>query len=541
MPKPKFYADLHCHPALYSFNRMRQTELENDPERFHLWQPQPENVTHLRQARRAGSYPQADPAKLTRGRCRLTFASITPIEKGFLLPGADISRPFSAEALKLATGTTLARSSIALFRKGRHAALAEITGILRNDGPLREAVQRLVLNYDVRRLRFLMSERYDYWLEFLREYDFYARRDGVESTAESPSAGRVTGTYELCTSLEQLEQLATHPDEDDVLMILSIEGAHTFTIGPDDQRRPDEAIFERIAHLKSMPSPIFFLTLAHHFDNGICGHAHSLPDVLMLLTDQRPRMHEGFEQEGDLGLAVVRALLSLDELLQDTGERRILIDCKHMSARSRQQYYRDIISPANALRKKKKQTPIPVIFSHAAYSGVRSLDAFIRDGHKEDDAWRLGPYYAWNLHCCDEDLLMILKSRGLFGLCFDQRVAGQPNAQQIHPEQLHHLLFQQILGVVDAIVTRDDLSEEEKITIWDRLCIGSDFDGLIDPVSAYPSALSFDAFAADLARDLEEVAHTRFIARVGVERIVEKICWENAHQFAMTHLPDALK
>ncbi len=538
--QPKFFADLHCHPSLYSFNRMRQTELEQDPSTFHLWQPLPENINHLEEARRAGTYAQSDMAKLTVGRCTMTFASITPIEKGFLIPSRATKRPVTSEVIKLATGTTLARTGLAILKKDRKTALNEALGILRNDGAIRSAVQKLILNYDARRINFMMSESYDYWEDFLLEYDYFVRRDGTLSTTFTEATGSVTGRYHMLKSVEDLDML-DDPDNTDILLIMTIEGAHTFTMDEHDRRRPEDEIFARIDHLKQLDSPIFFLTLAHHFDNGICGHAHSMPDVVSVLADQTHRMHEGLEPEDELGLRIIRRLLSLDEMSKDTGERRILLDCKHMSALTRKEYYSEVLDPANAIRKKKRQPPLPVIFSHASYSGVRTLDAMIRDADKEDDNWKIGGHYAWTLHCSDEDILKVHETHGLFGICFDQRVAGQSNNQHVHPEQLHHLLFRQILGAVDAVMTRDDISTKEKARIWDCICLGTDFDGLIDPVSSYPTALSLDDFARDLRRDLSEISQTRMISKIGVDAIVDKICWQNAMRLTRTHLPDALR
>lgn len=536
---PRYFADLHCHPSLYSYNRMRQTELEHDEHAYHLWQPQPENIEHMRQGKRAATYHQSEPAKLVAGRCRLAMLSITPIEKGFLVPSREVQRSTTGELVKLATGATLAKSGLSLLKKDRLDALNELLGILRNEGPIRQAVQQRILHYDPRRIAFMMSQDYDYWDDFLHEYEFISRRDRLTTTVTSQSTGPVTGSYALCDDASQLEALDQDELGHDILFVMSIEGAHTFTMDCRDERRPDDEIFSRIDTLKQLETPIFFLTLAHHFDNGICGHAHSMPDVVSVLADQRHRMHEGFEREGDIGLRVVRRLLSLDDDLADTGENRILLDCKHMSAKTRQEYYAEVIEPANALLAKTRQPLLPVIFSHAAYSGVRSLEAMIRDAPREDDNWKIGPYYAWTLHCSDDDILMIHKTRGLFGVCFDQRVAGLSNSQKIHPEQLHHVLFQQILGVVDVIMARDDLSNKEKARIWDCICLGTDFDGLIDPVSAYPTALNLDDFAHDLRRDLEEIQHTRQIAKIGVDAIVDKIAYKNIADFTSVHLPRA--
>src|SRR5690606_23504785 len=146
-------------------------------------------------------------------------------------------------------------------------------------------------------------------------------------------------------------------------------GGHVFTMDPGDVRAPTQQILDRIDQLKQWPHPIFFVTIAHHFDNGICGHAHSIPDAGRLVMNQEPRMHEGFEEEDDIGRRVVRALLDLDTSLEPQGGRRILIDCKHMSPQTRRQYYAEFVTPYNAKAADNGWPVIPVFFSHAAYSG----------------------------------------------------------------------------------------------------------------------------------------------------------------------------
>ena len=86
---------------------MRNIAAEGDAARFHPWSQHNEDLEHLKKGKRASAYSQADVAKLTASRCRLTFASITPIEKGFLLVTPQMKNSFTSEALKLATGATL--------------------------------------------------------------------------------------------------------------------------------------------------------------------------------------------------------------------------------------------------------------------------------------------------------------------------------------------------------------------------------------------------------------------------------------------------
>ena len=89
-----------------------------------------------------------------------------------------------------------------------------------------------------------------------------------------------------------------------------------------------------------------------------------------------------------------------------------------------------------------------------------------------------------------------------------------------------------------VVVFLDDrIPAKEKATVWDCVCIGSDFDGLIDPLSAYPTALAFPQFAEDLEAFLRSISHTRQIEAIGVETLVKKICWQNIHDFALKHMP----
>lgn len=541
---PKLFADLHVHPTLYQFNRMRNDpSFEGDPDRFHPWHVLPSNVKHLAQGERGATYTQASIPKLVAGRCRLAFASITPIEKGFfdgrLAAG---SKPFALELLKWVTGAVPVIGAAKWAMADKDGALREFAGILRNRGPLRQFVQSVFLKYHRKRVLHLMSEEFDYWDEFLREYDFMVRRNGVVSgtsfelpSDDGPVARQVEGAYHLISDPGQLESIIGG-GERDVALVLSIEGAHTLSIGPDQERVDEAVLFERIDALKALPHPILFITLAHHFDNGLCGHARSIPDAAKLVMDQTARMNLGLERENDLGGRVVRGFLGLDDALQDTGQGRILIDCKHMSARARQEYYAEVIGPYNASAE-GPAPQIPVIFSHAAYSGVRTLDEQVADLEHEGDGWLVRDYYGWNLNICDDDVRQVFASQGLIGLVFDQRVLGRRPGVKLADRELKHLLFRHLFAVVDVIWQDDRIAAEDRPRVWDCVCLGTDYDGMIDPVAPYATVLSLDDLADDLRTVLVAEQHTRGIAEIGVDELIEKIAWRNAYDLALRHLP----
>lgn len=530
---PRLFADLHLHPTLYSFNRMRNHPEEDDPERFHPWHDQPTDSAALERGDRGSTYTQASVARLVHGKCRIAFASITPIEKGFFVGDTEgaTETPWAAEALKLVSGATVVRSLRHLVRSDTDSALGELTKILRNRGPLRRMLQRTFLKYGPARIRHFFSEEFDYWDEFQREYEFLASKSGSVSSGQVDLASdgweEVSGTYRLATDADELREIVENSD--DVAIILTIEGGHTFSIAPDQQPVSESVMMERIDALKALEHPLFFLTLAHHFDNGICGHAHSLIDIGQHVMNQAPRMHEGFEP--GLGMRVLRKLLALDDDLRDTGERRILIDVKHLSPRSRQEFY-DVVRTVNG---GDDAPDIPVIASHAGFAGVRDLDEMIANQDRENDHWHRGPYYAWGINLSHEDVATIHDTRGVIGLCFDQRICGIKPKEAVPREAWIHPMLQQILGIVDVVWLDERRSREDRLKVWDIVGIGSDFDGMIDPVSAYPTVSHFQVWADDLHEQLEAISHTRGIAELGVDELVEKIAWRNAYEFALRH------
>ncbi len=547
--KPRLFADLHCHPSLYGFNRMRNSADEGDPDLFHPWHVLPSDGKKMAAGAHAGAYSQCNFAQLTRGRVRLTFASLTPIEKGFLQEGSqEERRPFVWEMLRLATGATLVGSGRKLAQGDRKGAAREAGRILRNHGPLRSLLNRLYVGYSAQRIAHMLSDEYDYWDELVREYEFLQLADSHANTAtceyleDGEMVSReVRGTYHLVRDANQLEEIIEDGDED-LAVVMTIEGGHVLTMGADQRPLPEEVVFDRLRALKQWPHPVFILTLAHHFDNGVCGHAHTIPDKGAAVIDQSPRLGEGLEPRDDLGIRVVREVLDLDEDLADRGGRRMVLDVKHLSPRSRLEFYDRIVRPYNERHREQKtpnRPPIPVVGTHMGYAGVATLRELIDCADREDDHRLAGPYYAWGMNLSDEDVRMVHESEGLIGIIFDQRVLGAAPGLKIPTEMWPDLLWRQITGMVDVIMTDDRLDADDRVRIWDRLCIGTDFDGFMHPVPCYPTVLEFQDLADDLAERLHRHRHTRMIARIGVDSLVEKFAWRNAYDFARVHLPAA--
>lgn len=549
-------ADLHAHPSLYTFHRLRNSAAEHDAGSFHPWNIADSDARRMARGARATHYSQADPASLSAGQVRLMHASLTPIETGFFgggLRDADRHADWAIEVLKLATGVTAARAAVLLATQGREAAISEALAVLRNQGPLRQALHVLFLDYPMGRVRHLISGDYDYFDELQREYDFLRARDGQHGEATAISIGTdgqatpypQRGRYELARDPEHLDRILAR-DDGTVAFVLSIEGAHVFTMhAPDDKRLPEAEIFDRIEQVKRWEHPVMVMTLAHHFDNGICGHARSLIDMGQHVMDQSRRLDEGLEHVDDLGIRVVRHMLDLDDDLNDRGGRRMVIDGKHMSARSRREFYDRIVRPYNARHaerpadEQRRYPRIPVVMSHIGYNGIGTLDELVEYAPGERDDWHSGAFNAWSINACDEDVRMVHASGGMLGICLDRRIAGAMPGRTMPRELELDLVLRQVLAMVDVIWLDDRLSRDERRRAWDMICLGTDFDGVIHPVAGVPTAAQLPSMFGTLAQRLEQVAHTRDIAEIGVDTIVRKLAYDNLAAFTRAHFPAA--
>lgn len=539
------FADLHCHPTLYSFNRMRNSAAEKDRQQFHPWRECQSDVGKMKVGARATHYNQANFARQLAAGVKVAYFSFTPIEKGFFIGSAHgRDRPFPKALQDWIQGNTPRQAARKALFGDYDGAIRELLGLIRNDGPLRQLVQKFVMDYPLDRVKFLSSSSYDYWDELLKEYEFIQKGERKKNlvyfeTPEGKKKGE--GCYRIVESLADFE--ASLSKADDLALLLTIEGGHVFSVRPDLEPHDLATCLERIQKLKSWEHPILFLTLAHHFYNGLCGHAHSLIDAADWIMDQEYGLNEGIDLER--GLPVIRELLDLDENNFDRGGKRILIDIRHMSAQSRKEYYDLVVRPYNEFwekqppRTQRRYPKIAVLMSHGAYTGVGTLDDLIAHQDEESDHWRRDGFYAWNINLCDEDVEMIFASQGLAGICFDRRIVGVRSSDKLTPELEADALIRQIFAIVDVIMLDDRIEDKEKARIWDCVCIGSDYDGVIHPVQRYATALDLPSFAEDLRAKLKKEAHTRMIAEIGVDRILEKVLFENAVEFARRNLPAA--
>lgn len=525
------FADLHAHNHTKGFLWMRhQRERYERKGEYHPWTIVSDSRAALNGRKMASKYAQADLVKLWNGKVRLTFNALYPVEKGFFsidmqgITGADrwykaLTRAFTSQVL-----------------------------------PLRDYLQFFVMWIPDSAIDHFQSASYSYWDYLNEEYAFATLKDGVETRnsiltpttvrnifeserkrrRDYPNELDATGTYVIPRTKAQLvNALAT----DKVAMVLTIEGGHA--LGTDRGTVTDW--LANVDRVKQWDHPILFITFAHHFANKLCGHAHSFPGKATYIMGQEVQMNEGFTPEG---WRVLRRILAIKESgdPDPAAGYRILIDVKHMSAKARHEYYESVVRPGL-----ERSTPdvIPVIASHVAYTGVKTLQQLIaQSGDEKDGATAPGSRYnRWNINICDEDVLLVHRTNGLIGLSFDQRIVGV----RADAENDITILWANIKAILEVVYAEPDteIPLAEKHRIWECLSIGTDFEGWIDPVDPYPTALFFETFRTDLIAVIDAERKSANAATclaplkstTDVTAAVDRFCCGNAEKFVKKHFP----
>ena len=562
------YADLHAHPTGKNFPKYYNGRDEDfEREEAHAWRIPESNWMASVQGVRATAYNQADVGSLVRYSGKLAFASIYPFEEGFVKNlGQD------------------------------------------GDEPPPWLLQ-VALRYTRRRIRFLLGQEVDYFAELKAEWEFLQRKSGQRAEgdiAAEQGTSRVRGIYHILAhrqaapvpalpwgprrfiGLGELDQAIASPES--TVLVLTVEGMHALSMRNSNCPVEESVLIERIKEIKEWP--VFFMTFAHHFDNQLCAHANSLfkaplpwnPDqsrnknyITEILSDKGATLsrHDdpmtGFTP---LGLTAIKHLLGVgpgpDGILTDDPAlgRRILVDTKHMSASSRREFYQKIVAPYNAGPGRslaKDGVPpvgcLPVLASHSAYSGVETLDEMIAGyAHETDDPKAGNRFNYWNINLSAEDIGVIVQTGGLIGLNLDQRILGILHPMKLTNLILPHksekrsninLIVDNLLGMAEAVKGLDlglHQYAPDRFSFWNCICLGTDFDGGIDPVNGYSSA----ADMGKLREDMKTTLMSRFQAgeleglitqERHLEDILQLFFWDNAYQFLKTHFaptPDLL-
>lgn len=383
-------------------------------------------------------------------------------------------------------------------------------------------------------------------------FDLLTQRDLAHFLAFLPEASG-TRHYKL---IQRIGDYPAIPDPHTIYVIAAIEGGHNFYRKPklDEQEQPSN-VHEIVDQLKiwkqqSVSHPeqfprLLYITMAHHGQNALANHAWAIP-----LRFASGTVSVGsFDPTGN-GLSKVGEAFLRTALSEEGGQKRILIDIKHLGLASRKRVY-EIMATEFA--------GVPILATHMGVTG-RSWDSPPLNDHQTptdrpqqvivsyqpvggflrrmppDNSGKIAPkaipFNPWSINLYDEDIIQIMRSGGLIGISMDRRILGAtdveeerfsradipaawltlprptipPNGQfypstplpkefdnvQSKAQQDLWAFCQQIIHIVlitELAKGNTDPQNNVPATTnpWDHLCLGSDFDGLVSALKTCPT------------------------------------------------------
>ena len=307
-------------------------------------------------------------------------------------------------------------------------------------------------------------------------------------------------------------------------------------------------------------------------------------------------LRSGLSKNGE---RLVKAFSNL-ELKDKTGNLKkapVLIDIKHLSLSSRKDLYQ--------FRKNEGITQ-PLVASHVGVTGYpenlwkssifkTKVEKVTTNSYKMQMRKRISGiiqnkahyFNPWSINLMNEDIIEILNSNGLIGISLDVRILGFPQLlgpkkkgdKEYISKQDFEELFPDLKAIKDshlAEVKAEDDDEESypnkqesqilcftfqiihilKVAYmycpkvknpWDHICVGSDYDGLIEPIQRCTSISNINVFKEALkSKDsgLLTAAEAYYKQNGGVRKIqeelsdpnflskvVDKIMFENGERF----------
>lgn len=477
----KHYIDLHCHPSLkpysksFKYKPQKQNNIDGGRKNS-IWHYSPPNTFEkfINRLVTLTKFSQTDMTALARANSKVVIVALYPFEKHFLTK--------------------------------RLIGFKGLTDLLVN----------LAASISQARIDFVLNHN-NYFTDLEDEYAYFKKLHNEVYRLDDKIY-----TYKLVKNKAEIEANKALETEDRKIIniILSIEGAHSLNCGLNkdtDTANPVE-VLKNARKIKAWKHRPIFITMAHHFYNELCGHARSIS--IGALKDNQLR---GMNTEiTPLGNQVI------DVLLNNENNDRIPIDVKHMSNDSRKQFYA-------ILDNKYAGENIPIIVSHGACNGLRSQEEFDQTDYPEHAAW----FNDKDINIFDNEILRIANSNGLFGLQMDERRIGSEAAvkkskvlffnkrKQLRKKSL--LVWRQIQHIAEVLNSNGKFC-------WGIQSIGSDFDGIVNPLKGIWTAEDIADLADALVSHADDYLKDNRgnlieFNRITSEAIIERVMHINATEF----------
>jgi microsomal dipeptidase-like Zn-dependent dipeptidase len=440
-----FAIDLHCHPTLKPLGRSSGNQSTDVNNKSSMWFYDPPRLSEklLNQVMSVTKFSQANLSACAYGKLWVLVVSLGTIEKWFFNN-------------KLGTGI-----------------LADILEDFATQvGPDRINEIQGIQNY---------------FKDLLKEYSFLEQANEVVVDIDGNNyAYKIVHNFNELKAVANQNEIELASTKDDkvihIAIIPSIEGMHVLNAGIDPARsttntkaNPAEIKANALA-LKNHPHKPWFVAFTHHFYNELCGHSESLKGLIAKNCDQKLGMGTGFTPLG-------REVLSI--LLDNAAGKRIFIDIKHLSPLARKQFFE---------MRKSQYADVPVIISHGVCNGLPTMGA--THSHYPE----LGSTFNdKEINFYDDEIIEMVRSNGIMGLQLDERRVA--NDETIRGTK-HSFFRNKIMHYRSELVWKQvqyvaELLDANGLFAWGNLAIGSDYDGIVDPLNSfwtveqYPDLKSF--------------------------------------------------
>lgn len=449
--KSHYFVDIHCHssmkPFARSFRKKPGLQSRNPRHAHSMWFHDAPTFFDKVKNYFAGltNFVQSDGTSLRRGRVAIVCLSFYPQEKDF----------FNNKLGK---------------------------------GLISDLLAKLATEFGPARIDYLQNIQ-SYWEDLNLEMRFVKQESKNSISVDGRRVSYLlTNNYAEIELLEKQEKLVS----DSIVFIPTIEGAHIFdqilNSNEPANKSPEEVseqalkkMLQRIDDLRKEKNQLIrpvFITLAHHFWNGLCGHARSLGGLVKCVVGQENGMNLGITKAGKLA---IHAMLKLDRQEDGTAVKPIYLDIKHMSRKSRLDYFE--------LLKQYPERNIPVLVSHGCVTGLSTPGGSQNTSIAQENIFNTD-----DINFFDDEIIKIGKSNGLFGIQLDERRIGSRSAIRkakgikSKRDSLYswsQLVWNQIRHIAEVLDANGQFA-------WGIQCLGTDFDGIIDPIDGYWTATQID-------------------------------------------------
>lgn len=375
-------------------------------------------------------------------------------------------------------------------------------------------------------------------------------------------------------------------DKSAIYVVFSVEGCHSLSSTLDKSRISKDEILRNMDEIADR-YPLVSVNVTHLEQYPFCNHAFGVQFI----------SNEDFRPTGnriaDDGLAIIRHCY----------ERKIMVDLKHLSLASRRMLIEDIRNRPDFLPINQPLICTHAGFTGMSYRDIPDYMMEFRKEKRKNYCyilWAKPKKYqmldfqtAFNpssINMYDEDIMAIVRSGGMIGLNLDKRILGYTEADGrpaamndfafeeeyisdaekvvyrtkkgigakvtefscitmqevlqggvVIPQlSFYHLchFMQHILHFIRVVQEAGDYDINKALT---QICIGSDFDGLINPVWCCMKATEFnslkndfkDTFMSYASANKEQVTLPEGF---DIEKFTEQLFFENGKNFITSRL-----